>query len=259
MSDRHSSAGVYENEVNQNPEKLTAPHDGAVFWTNGWVDKNGQGPDARRKALDHCAAETEAGRPCATLEGRPEDGKYGTELGHKYDRQDLYNNRIPEVAALNRKERHGAHANQATPGARKVFDHTSKSYAQNASGRVEVFTGGAPIKDDSTFARCERDALIRNEKVTEINGVPREDLKRTLDDPKLTKEEKNGAINARIEQGCATRDQRLAARKDQAKPQSAFDRHMQAKQDRANASMNRHHNRNKDEKRLEKSGPRKTR
>ena len=51
---------------------------------------------------------------------------------------------------------------------------SSRHYAEQASGSVEAYVVGAIEK--GTFRRVELPALLANEKVTDINGIPREDL-----------------------------------------------------------------------------------
>lgn len=63
-------------------------------------------------------------------------------------------------------------------GIKKLWTTTSERYAREASGKITAFVEEA--KHDKIFRTDELKTLINNDKVTTINGVPREELKRDL-------------------------------------------------------------------------------
>jgi hypothetical protein len=54
----------------------------------------------------------------------------------------------------------------------EMWEKASTKYAESARGQVQTFVCGA--RADGVFRSVELEELINNEKVTEINGVPRE-------------------------------------------------------------------------------------
>lgn len=62
----------------------------------------------------------------------------------------------------------------------KIWDYLSQEYAMAADGEVVTFVSDA--RRHSIFRRMEMPALLNNPKVTNINGVPREELKDFMDD-----------------------------------------------------------------------------
>ncbi|MEM9429175.1 MAG: hypothetical protein AAGA32_06725 [Pseudomonadota bacterium] len=158
---RHESVADYHAEAERRRAELRAPRDGAVFHTSvAW-----------REAGAYAEARTAEGQPTQVVEHTP----YGREL----HAEQLYGD-----AAFNaRAHREGYGPNTGTAGADAVWKDTSRIYAEEAEGRVTVFVGrrnGGRIDPDSTFGSVERDTLLANEKVTEINGLEREKLA-TLD------------------------------------------------------------------------------
>jgi len=197
---RHPTPDGYTEERRANPAQITPPHDGAVFWTNG----------DRDTAVRFAERETALGRPCTTLEGHRGSGAFGTPLGAAFDRDQLFDNSDPETRAFNMREAQRMHSVTGRIslakdlGARRVWRGTSADFAARASGRVTVFTNDLPISSRSYFALYERDVLIRNEKVTEINGVPRAQLAEILDQRdrgEISRQAADAAINRRIEAG----------------------------------------------------------
>ncbi len=226
MAPRYEKPQDYIDHAKSNPPSITPPKDGAVYWTNGHRG-------ARRDAIAYCEAETDAQRPAEMMDGDPETGKHGSDIGNKAEADKLWTNTDPKTRDFNQR---AARADGLDPaiekehGARMTFDGLSRESAARAEGRVEVFVGkNGKIHKDSTFARVERDTLINNEKVTRINGVDRQELKQIHDDKSLSKEERTRQINEKIEGGAKTRDQRIAARTSADKSLSRFDRHKDAK------------------------------
>ena len=165
MSGTRRSYGQFEQDFYINQTRLESPKNSAVFYTNG----------SRSAAEAHVAARRAAGQPATTLEQ--------TEYGREFDA----NIRPYWKRAADRR-------NIAEPSA----DVVSKRYAERASGRVEAFCNGEEPRQEGTFARVERDALLGNEKVTHLNGVRREDLKavRNRGDPNAERD-----MNALIVEG----------------------------------------------------------
>jgi hypothetical protein len=230
---RHPEVEGYRRENADCVEGLTAPHDGAIFYTNG----------ARSKAVEYARSETAAGRRATTLEGVEDvsgphrageaPGAYGTPQGARLDADHLFDNTDPATMRFNAAERErqqsrgGALGGNDQAGAFVVFGEASHIYAQRASGRVEVFANGDPIRENSFFARHERDTLIRNEKVTEINGVKRENLAAILDragDDQAEQARARAEINALIEKGDRTRANRVAERNADSRAKAAAGR-----------------------------------
>lgn len=60
----------------------------------------------------------------------------------------------------------------------KVMEHVSRTFIENIEGDVETCVCGADL--NRVFYQVEMEALIANDKVTTINGVPRETLKDIL-------------------------------------------------------------------------------
>ena len=228
MAPRHPTPEGYAAECRAAPGEIAPPHDGAVFYTNG----------DRDTAVRFAERETALGRPTVTLEGHRDTGACGTRHGCRTDRDRLFDNTDPDTRGFNVREAQRTHAETGQvvlakdAGARRVWRETSAAYAARASGRVTVFTGDAPIRDQSYFARCERDVLIRNEKVTSINGVSREELAAVLDQRdrgRISQEASNAAINRRIEAGEA----RLDPRRADPAPQSRWERRRAAPEEGA--------------------------
>lgn len=210
MGAQHTSVAAYEHEIEANRARLTAPHDGAVFYTNG----------ARAIAVDYARAKENVGLETKTLEGvgveatldNEKPGAYGTPYGAKLDQQNLFRNSDPVTQQLNQNTAEEIQSKDptakvdTTEGARAVWDKASRVYAEQSSGKVEVFTNGEAIRKNSFFARVERDVLINNDRVTSINGVDRNVLKALLDKggPEVNQE-----INSRIEKGNENRRNRF--------------------------------------------------
>ncbi len=222
MSTRHRDLDGYLREIDRDADKLTPPRDGAVFYTNG----------GRQEALRHVAREHAAGRPAVTLEGDwQKSGAGGTELGRRLDADRLFDRTDPTVAALEANEferikragpvRIDANGVERRPisldkhmAAGRIWGRTSQSFAERASGEVTVVTNDRPIKEHSYFARHERATLIRNEKVTAINGVSRAELVADLDKAeRLTGADRKAALedlNHKIEAGWQVRKNQAA-------------------------------------------------
>lgn len=194
MSARHDTAEGYLSEIDAEREKIRPPENGAVFYTN----------KGRQTAEEYVAREKAAGRQASTLEQ--------TELGARLHSDSLYNlsdrnTRAMEQSETNRIQaekgnvRHQRHA-----AADRVWGHASRTYAQEASGRVTVITNDRPIKEYSFFARHERAILIRNEKVTHINGIERKVLERDLDRMERVPPDQRDALRLQLNRRLEKRD-----------------------------------------------------
>ncbi len=199
---RYSTVEEYYAEIERSRDQLTAPTDKAVFYTN----------NDYRAALDH-ARSTNA----LTLEGIKEDkycekgeqvGQFATAYGAKLEADKLWDNSDPKTLTWN--QQHGGRDNHSA--ARAVWDKTSRTYAEQADGKVEVFCKNRTIDPQKTFYRQELPSLINNSKVTEINGVSRAEMSHRLeaagDDPDKQNEALEG-ICREIQTGHEHRDKRL--------------------------------------------------
>lgn len=203
MSARHDRAEGYIAENEANRDKLRAPKDGTVCYTNSGGDLS--------TVREHVAREKAAGRDATYLEA--------TEQGRRIDNDNLWDPYNEKNRALNDRERERLQAKgvkdiDPQPGTERVWGHTSKTYAEEARGRVTVITHNKDIKEGSFFAEHERPTLIRNDKVTHINGVERKELAQLFDKAESaptpeTRKQALQEINAKIEAGDPTRDNAL--------------------------------------------------
>lgn len=203
MSARHDTAEDYIAENQANRDKLRAPKDGTVCYTNSEGDLS--------TVREYVAREKAAGRDAIYLEA--------TEQGRRIDNDNLWDLYDEKNRALNNRERERLQAKgvkdiDPQPGTERVWGHTSKTYAEEAHGRVTVITHDKDIEEGKFFAEHERPALIRNDKVTHINGVERKELAQLLDKAESaptpeTRKQALQEINTRIEAGDPTRDKAL--------------------------------------------------
>ncbi|WP_300034176.1 hypothetical protein [uncultured Roseobacter sp.] len=181
---RHETVEAYKKEIDNNRNDIRPPTNGAVFYTN----------NGRDKAREHVAEQRARGKDTLILEQ--------TEHGKKLDSDRLFDRSDPRTNQLELNE--AKRINQETGkvslnkhnAATKVWDHESKTYGEQATGRVTVVTNDRAIKENSFFARNEREALIRNEKVTHINGVERKELQAKLDAVDHAKSREANAMTA---------------------------------------------------------------
>ena len=212
---RHDTAEKHIAEIDARRADIRAPKDGAVLYTNSGAD---------RTLMPQYLAENPH---CTTLEQ--------TKLGKDIDAQQLMDNSNPKTHAMNEAEVSRLKGKGVAPfdkercGAGRVWDHMSKSYAEEASGKVTVLTHGQPIKEHSFFARNEREILIKNEKVTHINGIERKELLKHQQ--AMMRETSPGkrqmmltSLNEKIEKGDPTRTKGTPAPSEPAK-NSAWERH----------------------------------
>ncbi len=181
MSARHETTQAYAQEIDANRENLRGPKDGTVCYTNG----------GQESARAHVAHERAEGRDATTLE----QTKYGATL----DKDELWRN-TPENRTFNNAERDRqkqAGVQNVDPrlaGTKEVWGKASQTYCEEARGKVTVVTNDKPIDEKGFFAKHERETLIRNEKVTHINGVERKQLETRLDAVNKAKAQQGSAV-----------------------------------------------------------------
>ncbi|MCP5433390.1 MAG: hypothetical protein H6923_08990 [Alphaproteobacteria bacterium] len=133
-------AKFYLDRVEEPSFRPTPPRHGAIYWS-------GEGNRARAEAF--AREMSMAGRPSATLEMTPD--------GYELDQAGLFND--PTVAKGE---------------ARQVWAKASDKYAVHTEGNVNTFVVGS--SEQSYFRSTELPRLLQNERVTAINGIPRERL-----------------------------------------------------------------------------------
>lgn len=172
---RHETVEAYKNEIDNNRKGIRPPKDGAVLYTN----------NGRDKALAYVEEQRKQGKEATILE----QTKHGQTLDQDklFDRSDPRTNQLELNQAKKINRETGQVSLDKHNAATQIWDHASKTYAEQASGRVTVITNDRPIKENSFFARSEREALIRNPNVTHINGVERKELERQLDKAEVAK------------------------------------------------------------------------
>lgn len=210
MSINRDDIEKIEREVEANRGDLTASRDTAVFYTTG---ANAQ---AVAYAREHGSVTLEGVRHRSDLVANEQIGEHGTPFGATIEKRGYYR---PTTGNIGVEE-----AEQNLKNADAAFLCTSRVYAEQASGDVEVFIGPPPeivngtelkqapfIVDDSVFAQVEREALIRNPAVTTINGQNRQDLCMILDTEKPLKNAL-AKIDAQLIDGHLSREKRLLAK-----------------------------------------------
>ena len=89
--------------------------------------------------------------------------------------------------------------------AKALWKEASVEYAKSAEGKVITFVCGAKL--NGTFRTAELEPLVKNEKVTEINGVPREHFQKAFRESpdkafeEICKAELNQAKNLAMQKG----------------------------------------------------------
>jgi len=137
------TAEEYRDRIKSDEFDVASPRDGATFYSN---DAERGGPHRNRDRSD---AMIEQG-----------DGRYvriETTPGGRWLNDEKLYEKLPREQAD------------------AVWSEASKKYANEASGDAKTCVAGA--RPDSVFRRDELPALVDNEKVTSVNGVPREELK----------------------------------------------------------------------------------
>ncbi len=120
---------------------VASPHDGAVFYS----DDSGRNRVAAEAYAEHCSR---AGKETTTLEATP--------CGRWLEGQNLY-------------------ASPLSLFADDIWAAASVKYASEASGSCRCFVANAP--SDRVFRKHELAALLNNDKVTDLNNIPRQTLK----------------------------------------------------------------------------------
>lgn len=123
---------------------VASPHDGAVFYS----DDAGKNRLAAEAYAERCS---QAGKKTTTLEATP--------CGKWLESQSLYT----PASGFSREE------------ADEVWAAASVKYAGEASGSCRCFIVNAPA--ERVFRQHELAALLQNDKVTDLNNIPREILK----------------------------------------------------------------------------------
>lgn len=123
---------------------VTSSHDGAVFYSD----------DANRNRV---AAEAYA--ECCSRSGKKTTTLEATPCGQWLEGQKLYT----PASGLSREE------------ADQVWAAASVKYAGEASGSCRCFIANAPA--ERVFRKHELAALLNNDKVTDLNNIPRQTLK----------------------------------------------------------------------------------
>ncbi len=138
-----TTAEEYRAEVASDKFDVATPRDGATFYSN---DAERGGPHRNRDRADVLIKEG--------------DGRYArietTPGGRWLNDEQLYK-KLPQEQAD------------------AVWSEASKKYANEASGDAKTCVVGA--RPSSVFRRDELPVLVDNEKVTSVNGIPREELK----------------------------------------------------------------------------------
>jgi hypothetical protein len=144
----------YEQEIDSNREAYSPQDNVAVYYSNDKYIPEEDKTLNRMRAEKFAETETSSGRPTTTLEA--------TEGGKQLDAEHLSQDRSFPIG-----------------DDRRVWNHASESYASQTQGDAQTFVVGA--SERSTFRSSEMPALLNNERVNSINGVPREDLKEIYD------------------------------------------------------------------------------
>lgn len=166
---RHDTVEAYKNETDNSHRDIRPPKDGAVLYTN----------NGRDRAHAYVEEQRNQGKEATILE----QTKHGQKLDQDklFDRSDPRTNQLELNQAQKINRETGKVSLDKHNAATQIWDHESKTFGEQASGRVTVVANDRPIKENSFFARNEREALIRNPNVTHINGVERKELERQLD------------------------------------------------------------------------------
>ncbi|NOE36218.1 hypothetical protein [Ruegeria sp. HKCCD7318] len=184
MKPSHDTPDGYIKEIDENKSGIRPNNDCAVFYTN----------NGREDAEAYVKQQKEAGHNATILEQ--------TEVGKRIEADRLFS-RNRDAREFNERENELRKAQglelKRDAGAIRVWNHASETYAKEASGRVTVVVGkeenGGKIPEDKFFARKERVTLIRNEKVTHINGVERKMLEEKLDKVEFAKSREADALS----------------------------------------------------------------
>lgn len=141
--------GRLEGEVASGAHSVASLPDGAVFYS----DDGDRNRVAAEDYVEHCHR---SGKPATTLEATP--------CGKWLEGQKLYE---AATSPLSRSE------------ADEVWATASAKYASEASGNCRCFIINAPAH--RVFRRYEFARLLNNDRVTNLNNIPRETLKTIYD------------------------------------------------------------------------------